>query len=375
MSQSRLCNLSKIPGKPFSEALALSREVEEVVFLCYNEEGKYLSKRINTNLYVYTVPFRMKGSLLRTLVDMVRNLLFMSIFAAKITRKHRINMIRAENIILGGIPVIMSRLFQTARFAIWLAGSEDRVIRIRYGGGFLSKITLTLFRCIRKYILSRAEFVVTVSDSCLAGLSRSEKKDIIHTPNFVDLESFTPSINTQRNNPFVFLYVGRLEHEKGVVELLSALRRIKSEKRFILKFTGWGTLQGEVECAANEDSRIVMLGKLPHSDLPSVYQDADMLVLPSLTEGMPAVVLEAMASGIPVLATRVGQVPDVVSNGEHGLLVDSGSPEQLADAMIWAIENQTEIDKMKTSVRRKVVDLSGGYLELHKGIYRDLFGL
>ena len=77
-----------------------------------------------------------------------------------------------------------------------------------------------------------------------------------------------------------------------------------------------------------------LLGNLPNKELPDCYCQADVFILPSLSEGMGVSLLEAMSSGCPVVATKVGGVPDVIKDGESGLLVKSRSSEKIAQAVI-----------------------------------------
>jgi glycosyltransferase involved in cell wall biosynthesis len=78
-------------------------------------------------------------------------------------------------------------------------------------------------------------------------------------------------------------------------------------------------------------ANVVLAGQ--HSDMPAVYAAMDIFVLPSLNEGLPMTILEAMAASRPVIATRVGAIPSVIKNGETGLLVDPGDVNGLRDAL------------------------------------------
>jgi glycosyltransferase involved in cell wall biosynthesis len=81
---------------------------------------------------------------------------------------------------------------------------------------------------------------------------------------------------------------------------------------------------------------------------------ARALALPSYSEGLPRVVLEAMAAGTPVVATRVGGIPEVVEDGATGLLVEPGDHRALADRIAWLLEHEAEADAMAAAARRRV---------------------
>jgi len=85
------------------------------------------------------------------------------------------------------------------------------------------------------------------------------------------------------------------------------------------------------------DSKVEVLGWIPHKDLPAYLNELKLLVLPSYTEGFPGIMLEAMSCGTPVLATPVGGIPDVISDEETGFLVKKNSSKCIAENIIRAL--------------------------------------
>jgi glycosyltransferase involved in cell wall biosynthesis len=131
-----------------------------------------------------------------------------------------------------------------------------------------------------------------------------------------------------------FLYVGRLEIYKGVLDLLESCRHLASCRPISLLIVGDGSLRRRVECFARADARIHCIGRLEGEDLWDVYSISDVLVLPSHSDSWGLVVNEAMAFGLPVIVThRVGCIDDLVIADETGLVVRSNAPPALADAM------------------------------------------
>ncbi|MCC7264392.1 MAG: glycosyltransferase [Candidatus Latescibacteria bacterium] len=134
---------------------------------------------------------------------------------------------------------------------------------------------------------------------------------------------------------FVVLFVGMLVPVKGLEVLLQALARL-DEPQVCCAIVGGGPQEaGLRELAARLGllPRVVFAGPRSTDEVPRWMQAADLLVLPSLSEGRPNVVLEAQACGLPVVATRVGGTPELVEDGINGVLVDSGDPQQLAQAI------------------------------------------
>lgn len=134
---------------------------------------------------------------------------------------------------------------------------------------------------------------------------------------------------------FVLLFVGLLVPVKGLEVLLQALERLADPLLYCV-LVGSGPLEAELKAQVQVRglvSQVLFAGIQPTERIPLWMNAADLLVLPSFSEGRPNVVLEAQASSLPVIATRVGGTPELIRDGETGLLVESGDPEQLARAI------------------------------------------
>ena len=133
----------------------------------------------------------------------------------------------------------------------------------------------------------------------------------------------------------VAVFVGRLSVEKGLLDLCTALRLLaaRGEDRLRVLVVGDGPDRLQIETAAARlpSGRVVFAGQ--RDDVFEIMQASDFLVLPSLHENLPQVLLEAMACGRAVVATNVGGIPEVVVPGETGILVPRSDASALADAM------------------------------------------
>jgi glycosyltransferase involved in cell wall biosynthesis len=125
------------------------------------------------------------------------------------------------------------------------------------------------------------------------------------------------------------VYVGRLIATKGIDELIDAMRRLPGEH---LTLVGDGPERQRLEAKAAGLS-VTFTGRVDHATAWQHIRDARCLALPSHTEAFPNVVLEAMASGVPVVAARTGGVPALVQDGQTGFLVDVGNVDQLVAAL------------------------------------------
>lgn len=189
-------------------------------------------------------------------------------------------------------------------------------------------------------LLRIVDMVLTVSDRGTETLGHLVPGTDVETiDNAVDVSLFDPV--DPGGNPPRFLYVGTLSKRKGLGDLVSALRILGSDfaRRWNFVVVGGSAEVGEeeadeirhaVEAAGYSDS---LVGSLPQSGVRDQLERADVFVLPSHWEGQPIAILEAMASGLPVLSTRVGAIPDVVREGVDGLLVEPHDPAALAEGI------------------------------------------
>ncbi|MEA2482657.1 MAG: hypothetical protein QOC55_604 [Thermoleophilaceae bacterium] len=152
----------------------------------------------------------------------------------------------------------------------------------------------------------------------------------------VDLDRFHYRAPEARDRLRV-LNVAQLVPRKGQAHLLEAIARLRENAVDIeLTVVGGGEERARLEAQAGElgiGDRVTFRGALGQDDVLAAYRDADVFCLTSYAEGQPVVVMEAMASGLPVVATRVAGTPELVADGQTGLLVDAGAPDQVAAAL------------------------------------------
>jgi len=147
---------------------------------------------------------------------------------------------------------------------------------------------------------------------------------LVHIPNYVKAEEFTPRYEPGE----YFLYVGRLAPEKGITTLIEATRQTGTDLRVV----GSGPFEPQLRELAADLPSITFCGYQQGETLRKTIRDAKVLVLPSeLYENAPLSVLEALASGKPVLGARIGGIPELVVEGETGWLFESGDPGSLRE--------------------------------------------
>ena len=196
-----------------------------------------------------------------------------------------------------------------------------------------------------------------------------------------DIERFTPEHSSPR--PGRILSVGRLVPKKGYTTLIAALGLLAERGiDFSCDIFGGGPqrdeLAGEIEGRGLE-ARVRLHGPRMQEDILRAYRSASIFALaPVVTDdgdrdGIPNVLVEAMACGIPVVSTRISGIPELVDDGDDGLLVDPGNPQALADALQSLLEDAALRAKLGAAGRLKVEDLfdltrnTGRLLELFAG--------
>jgi glycosyltransferase involved in cell wall biosynthesis len=152
-------------------------------------------------------------------------------------------------------------------------------------------------------------------------------------------------------------FVGSLNGSKGLDVLVAACALVAARQPLRLAVAGDGPLREELETtAARRRLPIVLLGRLPSAEVPCFLAAIDVLAAPSYDEGLPRALLEAMAMGVPVVASEVGGIPEAVHDGITGLLVPPGDAEALACALIRVLDDRDFATHLGAAGRRRVLD-------------------
>lgn len=237
-----------------------------------------------------------------------------------------------------------------------------------------------LYEALDRAILPRFDRVVGVSEaiSCLirgAGVAPEKVQTIDNGIDIAPFRGASPTLTDLRaRGGRVIGAIGRLESQKGFEYFLQAARRILSEfpdTNFVI--VGAGPEREKLEALARDlgvARQVVFTGQ--RKDMPGVYASMDLFVLSSTDEGMPIVVLEAMAASRPIVATSVGAVPKLVVSGKTGLLVEPRDPAALSKAAIQLLKDPALARKLGETAHRVVAlnnsadAMARKYLELYQ---------
>ncbi|MGI6550964.1 MAG: glycosyltransferase [Syntrophomonadales bacterium] len=201
--------------------------------------------------------------------------------------------------------------------------------------------------------------------------------------NGLDVSLLTPADspdNVRRNlgispGQRVVAMVGRLHAVKGHIFLLKAAQQIVTQHHdVVFLLVGEGPERRTIEKTIQElglEDKVIMTGFYPN--ISDLYPIMDMLCLPSLMEGMGLVLLEAMYFGVPVVATQVGGIPEVIIDGESGLLVDPGNSRALAMAITWLLDDPGLQRQLITGGLRRAQQFTVENMVRHtERVYTDL---
>ena len=241
-------------------------------------------------------------------------------------------------------------------------------------------------RLVTRWFCRRASRVIAVSDAVKRRLVKQDDvppEKIAVIPNAVpaipDSESGTPPLRDElRDRPLVGV-LARLQPEKGVATFLKAgahVAKVVPQACFIV--VGDGPLRTELEVLVRRlcmEQNVRFLGF--RSDPRALIELLEVLVVPSLTEGAPLVVLEAMAAGVPIVASAVGGIPDQIRHEGEGLLVPPGDPAALGDAVLKLLSNPGLARRMGASVCRKATTVfsHAKMVARTENVYRAALGL
>ena len=240
-------------------------------------------------------------------------------------------------------------------YIISLRGSDVPGYNIRLGLDY--KLTAGLFR----KIWSSASAVVANSSGLRnLALKFMPSLDIAIIPNGIDTEKFYPAEMQHHGKPMKLLTVSRLIERKRIDLLIKAVSMAKNAGLDVcLNIAGEGNLGGELRKLSQElnvSERIFFLGRIPSENMPQIYRQNDVFVMSSAHEGMSNAMLEAMASGLPIITTRCEGVEELIT--DNGIVTERADAESFAEALKILAQGDKSYKQMCTASRIQAEKLS-----------------
>jgi glycosyltransferase involved in cell wall biosynthesis len=250
----------------------------------------------------------------------------------------------------GFIAVILGRRYHKP-IVVTVHGSDAALIK-------QSKV----LRFITRWILRRATKVIVVSRKLKDEITSIgvDGGNIVVIYNGVNTEIFCKSM--KREHTRRILWAGRMSTEKNLPTLIHAFKSVTTQMPdATLTLLGDGDRRKEIEsliAALGLSSEVYLPGFKSHTEVAEYMKQCDVFVLPSLSEGFPLTVIEAMAIGRPVVVAAVGALPEFIQHGENGYLVDPRDPGQLATTLVDLLQDPCKRQKVGESAAHAVRQLS-----------------
>ena len=311
---------------PLSNLANILNELSEELYIITSGNVQILKAKGYKPFYLS----RLKYVLYSKTYDRVLHHFFTQVRYAIDLLKHRtvntwVFFLDAENLVL---PLLAAKMARKKVLLFMTASSSKSSELHKESFGYFTK----LFR-IMSYDFS--DKIILYSEKLVDNweLSRYAKKVLIGHEHFLNFSLFSEQEKLLERSKEIG-YVGRLSKEKGILSFIESIPLIL-ERDSTVKFViiGNGPLDKRMRhnvSKLNLDKSVNIEGWVSHDSLPTYLNHFKLIVLPSLTEGLPNVLLEAMACGTPVLATKVGAITDIIKNGETGFLLSSSDPEEIA---------------------------------------------
>lgn len=245
--------------------------------------------------------------------------------------------------------------FHNAGLPAFLIKKILKIPYVAYGQG--SDVYLSSFeKLFKKAVLKNSDATIALTNNMKIAMQTIYDKSISVIPNGCDPNKFEKLSKRDlrdklkiKEDEKIMIFVGRLHPIKGLHYLIEAMRIIHQRyPKSRLLIVGDGEDRNNLENLVkklNLNKYVTFIGIVPNETVPGYMVAADVFVLPSLSEGFPTVTLEAMASGIPIVATTVGGVPEIIKDGENGFSVEPRNSEEIAEKVLLLL-NKDELRKI-----------------------------
>lgn len=237
-----------------------------------------------------------------------------------------------------------------------------------YGRGSDVYLPWRFKNLISKSILKNADAVIVLTEDMKREIQKIWNRNVFVVPNGINLERFENLSKKDLRSKIeikeekVIMFVGSLRPVKGVKYLIEAMKiTADKNKNMRLFIVGDGEERKYLENLVrnlNIERYVTFVGKVPNEKVPEYMAASDVFVLPSLSEGFPVTVVEAMASGLPIVATNIRGLPEIIKNGENGFLVKPESPIEIAEKVLLLLEDDELRERISRNNKGKAKEYS-----------------
>jgi len=315
---------------PLTNLVDIFRCISDDVYLITGNVGYVLYKE-DKEIHTYGVSHKEGTNIFTRVLNFINTQLGLSYMLAKVTKN-----VDLWFFFLGGeglpLPMLVSKLLRK-QVVLVLTGFPVRCYET-------AKRTLTTpLKILVNLSVIISDRIVVYSGNIVEerGLGKYQRKVAVAHRHFLNFDLFQMKKKLKEREDLIG-YIGGLHEWKGVLDFVEAIPIVLSLRRGIRFLVGGdGPLLDGIGKRVRElgiENEVKVVGWIPHDEIPHYLNDLRLLVLPSYTEGLPNIMLEAMACGTPVLATPIGAIPDVIKEGENGFQLRSNEPEDIAETIV-----------------------------------------
>lgn len=207
-------------------------------------------------------------------------------------------------------------------------------------------------------------------------LEKYYNKILIAHEHILDFNNFKISKSIEKRKNIVG-FIGRFSEEKGIINFVNSIPIVlKAREDVEFWIVGDGKLLYDVQALIdkyNINKYVSLFGWIPHDELPKYLNELKLIVIPSNSEGLPNIMIEAMACGTPILATPVGSIPDIITDGKNGYLMENNSSDQIAKNIIKILDNQNIDDIIINAKNYVILEFSINKVKQNFEIIKQIF--
>ena len=286
--------------------------------------------------------------LLRNIVFSIRSLYLMKTIKPHVVHSQTISIHNA------GLPAFLAKKILKIPYIAWGRGSDIYLYRHE--------------KQFKRIILKNSNAAIALTDDMKEAMQNIWNMPICVIPNGIDLEKFNTlrkskmhSTKIAESDDKVILFVGRLHPIKGLAYLIKAMKIIHQRyPKSRLLIVGDGDERDNLNMIvknSNLNECVTFIGKVPNKSIPEYMALADILVLPSLSEGFPVVILEAMACGLPIVATKIRGNQEIIKDWDNGFLVEPRNSENITEKVLLLLKD----DQLRRIIAGKNIEVAKRY--------------
>ncbi|PIS34965.1 MAG: hypothetical protein COT36_04825 [Parcubacteria group bacterium CG08_land_8_20_14_0_20_38_56] len=284
--------------------------------------------------------------------------------------------------IWSGIPTLIIGKLKRKKVILRLEGQKMDCLKIEDETLGVPKIftaiKLLILKIIYFFTVPLYDFVIGISRDVLKEAKNFGAKKTIWIPIPINLSPFKKEWSRNNSNNPVILSVGQIKKRKGFGETIEALRLLKREEGLTSKLLIIGGVtnpRDEIHFRKFQEMagglNVEFRGEIKHDELAKIYNQADIFVHASYVETLGMVIMEAMASGLPVIATKTSGAKDLVKDGKTGFLVSVGDPVSIKEKILVLLKNPELRKSMGERAKKSIINLQKETDRKYKEIWQQ----